>query len=431
MLMSAPSSTARLSGREDALWNLIGSLIYAGCQWLVLVATVKLSSAADVGRLSFAFALTAPVFLLLQLRLRSASATDASLAYSDRQYTVLRILCTSLAIAVTVALCIGIHLEHKEISIVLWVAMAKAIESGSDLTYGLLQQRHHLRIVALSMAARGVFSVLAFCLLLHRVGRLSTALAGLCAAWLLVFVVIDVPFAIRAAKPKGQRNQMARGGILQLAWLTLPLGLSTMFMSLSANMPRYFIEHSLGTAALGVFSASAYLTMTGSVIISAVAESTIARMAQHFAAGQTTQALHLLKRVRNLTLFLSTMLIVISAIGGRVILAKLYSAEYAARGGLLLLMMCAAAAANMASVYGYALIAARRFQSYLACLVLSSVTTALACWLAVPRWSVLGAAAGCLVGYVLQFLASRALLTYGLRPKAMSVCQPSPLLLQR
>ncbi len=421
-------TSIKSSGKSDAAWNLLGSLIYAGCQWLVLVATVKFSSAADVGRLSLGFALTAPIFLLLQLRLRAASATDAVLAYTERQYAQLRVTCTALAMAVTFVLAKGLHLQHDELTIVLWIALAKAIESGSDLTYGLLQRKHNLRVVALSMAGRGVFSVVAFCYLLRSTGKLTAALAGLCLAWGLIFLGVDLPFALRAARSEVQPVVRAASGIWRLAWVTLPLGLSTMFMSLSANMPRYFIHHLMGAAALGVFSASAYLTMTGSVIISAIAESSIARLAQSFALGQTLDAHRILRRVRNLTLVLSVALIAASALGGRAVLTHLYRAEYAGSQTLLVVMMCAAAAANLASVYGYALIAARRFASYLGCLVLSSVTTALLCAVMVPRWSTMGAAVGCLAGYAVQFAVSRLMMASEFRtqssPDAVAISFP-------
>ena len=407
----------RSAVRSEALWNLLGSLIYAGCQWLVLVATVKLASVADVGRLSLGFALTAPIFLLLQLRLRAASATDAKLAYTQRQYALLRLACTGLALAATLVLCLVLHLKREEMIIVLLVALAKAVESGSDLTYGLLQRCHNLRVVALSMMARGVSAVLLFWFLLRSTGRLSTALAGLVSAWALIFFAFDVPMALRATAGQRQEIERGTGGVLQLAWLTFPLGLSMMLTSLCANMPRYFVQHAMGAAALGVFSASAYLTMTGSVVISAIAESTMARMAQSFAAGEALDAMAMLRRVRNVTVLLSATLVAVSAACGRMILTHLYRAEYGGGSALLLVMMCAAGAANMASIYGYALIAARRFQSQLLCLVFSSLVTAIACAFAVPRWGTMGAAAGCLIGYGFQFLASRAVLHHGLRPQ--------------
>ena len=183
-----------------------------------------------------------------------------------------------------------------------------------------------------------------------------------------------------------------------------------MVMSLSANMPRYFIQHLLGASGLGIFSAAAYLTMTGSVIISAIAESSIARMAQCLALNELDQARIILRRVRDTTLVLSSGMIVLRLSFGRALLAHLYRAEYAGNATLLTVMMCAAGAANLASVYGYGLIAARRFQTYLFCLAAAGVVTTVACASAIPRWGTMGAAAACLAGYAVQVIASRTLL---------------------
>src|ERR1700760_4623064 len=83
---------------HDLLWMAIGNAIYTGCQWGVLVATVKRGTPEMVGRLSLGFAICAPIFLFCQLRLRTASATDAGNEYQAAEYLALRILCTSLAL---------------------------------------------------------------------------------------------------------------------------------------------------------------------------------------------------------------------------------------------------------------------------------------------------------------------------------------------
>ena len=410
----------------DALWNLLGNLVYAGCQWLVLVATVKLLAPAQVGQLSLGFAVTAPIFLLLHLRLRAASATDANLAFTRSDYIVLRIACTALAVLLSWAVCAVAHFDHEQLRIVLWIAIAKTIESGSDLMYGLSQRAENLRAIALSMAARGLLSVVAFVFLLLRTHRLDVALVGLCAAWAAVFFLLDVPIGMRMSQTTDASSQgWTMQSIVRLAWLTAPLGLSTMFMSLSANMPRYFIEHSLGAGALGIFSAAGYLTMTGSVAISAIAESSIARMARLLAARQLAEATAILDRVRDVTLVLSGVLIAVSIVAGKQILLHIYRADYVSVRGLLVMMMVAATAANLASVYGYALIAARRFRAHLWSLILSTACTAIACVVAIPRWGAMGAAFACLVGYALQAAAARAWLRPALSHEVPAKAAPA------
>src|ERR1700761_4750561 len=82
---------------RDVIWMVAGNAFYVGCQWGVLVATVKCGTAEMVGQLSLGFAICAPIFLFCQLRLRAASATDAGYEYEAPEYLTLRLLCTVLA----------------------------------------------------------------------------------------------------------------------------------------------------------------------------------------------------------------------------------------------------------------------------------------------------------------------------------------------
>lgn len=417
--MTSPSISRLRSG---ALWNILGSLVYAGCQWGILVATVKLSTGADAGRLSLGFAISAPVFLLLQLRLRAASATDATLAFTPSHYIRLRALCTVLALVVCWAICRITGLAPDTSRIVLLVALAKAIESGSDLMYGLMQQADNLRAIALSMILRGVLASAAFTVLIARTHRLDAALGGLCAAWLLVFLVMDLP----TANLKSSGHAAGLSSLGRLAVLTFPLGLSTMLMSLMANMPRYFIEHRMGPHALGIFSAAGYLTMTVSIIISAMAESSIADMARLFAAGDGARAALVLRSVLFTTIVLSALSLIASQLFGSTILRIVYRSEYGEASTLLTVLMVAAAMANLSSVYGYALIAARRFHRYLSCLILSSLCTATACALLIPHWGTMGGALACVIGYTVQSASSFLLLRRDIasRRDPVSLLQP-------
>ena len=421
MPISTPNSTTHSAARStthsaDAFWNVLGSLVYSGCQWGVLIATVKLSSAVDAGRLSLGFAISAPVFLLLQLRLRAASATDAQATFSAADYISLRALCTLLACALTLALCFVSGLSHDERTIVLWVAIAKAIECGSDLMYGLLQQADRMRPVALSMTLRGLLGSTAFAFVLARTHRLDLALAGLSASWLLVFLGFDLAQTV-AANDERWRFNTSVAKLAALTRLTLPLGLSTMFMSLMANMPRYFIQHTLGLGVLGIFSAAGYLTMTVSIIISALAEAGIARMARLFAEGHTHEAARLLQQILGTTIALSAASIAASLLFGRVILKIVYHAEYGSAAGLLTGLLLAGALANIASVYGYALLAARRFMRYLGCLALASSVAAAACACLIPHWGLKGAVWACLLGYGVQCCSSWYMLRKDMAPR--------------
>src|SRR5262245_13252375 len=67
----------RPSLRTNFLWTLAGNVVYAGCQWGMLIVLAKLGTPAMVGEFSLGLAICAPIFMLSNLNLRGVQATDA------------------------------------------------------------------------------------------------------------------------------------------------------------------------------------------------------------------------------------------------------------------------------------------------------------------------------------------------------------------
>lgn len=399
-----PAQRPRL--RHSMLWMLAGNILYMGCQWGVLVATVKLGAPAMVGRFSFAFAVCAPIFLFAQLRLRAASATDARLDFAPQDYLALRVLGILAAALAVALLCWLGRFDVATAKIIAIVAVAKAVESGSDVLYGISQHGEHMRVVAISMILRGVLSLAAFTLLLWHTHRLLPALLGFCLGWSLVFLFYDLPQAFRFLRSNGLRNR----SVLHFQWpvlkrltaVTLPLGLAAMLMSFAMNMPRYFVEHFRGSSELGIFSALSYLTLTGAVVVNSITEAAMPRFAQYMAARQRTQAANLLWRLLAITAFFSGAGIAVAACFSHPLLLVVYKAEYAGSTRLLVLLMIGAGLANLAAVCNYLLLAGRQMLAHLVSLVALTVLMAAACVYCVPRWGATGAAIASLLAFTVQ-----------------------------
>src|ERR1039458_2184341 len=84
------SATRTRTLRTNFLWNATGNAVFALCQWGIVIVFAKLGSATLVGQLVYGLALTAPLFVVAGLQLRSIQATDADNRHTLGQWLGLR-----------------------------------------------------------------------------------------------------------------------------------------------------------------------------------------------------------------------------------------------------------------------------------------------------------------------------------------------------
>jgi O-antigen/teichoic acid export membrane protein len=384
--MDAGAGTTSL--RRNTAWALAGNIGYAACQFGILSAIAKLTTAADVGRFALALALTAPVIGFANLNLRGVQAVDARAEYVFGAYLGLRLVTTALALVVVWGISVGLGYQGVSLYVILVVGLAKAFESLSDVIFGRLQKAENLRRVGTSMLVKGVLSLVTVGVLLQLTGDLLVAAIGLCACWAAVFLVYDFPAVVRleSARPTFDRPTLSR-----LAWLALPVGLLTALTSLTINIPRYDIEASLGAAQLGHFAAIAYFALALSQPILALGIAVSPRLAHYFVTDRRAYR-SLSQRTLAIAGVLGILVVMAATFFGRVFLRLAYTPEYAAHHDLLVWIALGTAVVFVNSALGYAVTAARRFreQTWIAALALT--VCAVTSHFAVPRFGLIGAA---------------------------------------
>src|SRR5205814_4799516 len=93
--------------------------------------------------------------------LRAVQATDAGRQYRFADYLRLRILATLIGLAVIGAIVWICGFGHRTAAVILAIALAKGVETLSDIHYGLFQLNDRLNQTGRSMILRGVLSVAA------------------------------------------------------------------------------------------------------------------------------------------------------------------------------------------------------------------------------------------------------------------------------
>jgi O-antigen/teichoic acid export membrane protein len=393
--------------RHNFSWTLAGNIVYAACQWGMLIVLAKLGGPLMVGQFALGLSICAPIMLFAGMSLKTVQASDVRLQYTFADYFGLRLITTGVAVVAVAGVAFATGQRRETAWVILLVGGAKAVESISDIVYGWLQQYEDMRRIAQSLMLRGAAGLMALAGGVLLSGSVVGGAAAFVIAWALVLVLFDARpgQSLRAEPSSGldngwvvpRQNRLGRprwdrGTLCQLTCLALPFGVATVLASVAGNLPRYFIEHTLGERALGIFAALAYLIVAGTTAVSALAQASLPRLARHYTAGEAKDFRALISKLLGIGALLGVVGLGLTAGAGRPLLTLMYGPEYAARTDVLLWLVAAAGLAFLGWFLDFALFAARRFLVLVPLNLAVVAAMIVGCGLFIPGHGMIGAA---------------------------------------
>lgn len=403
--------------RRNFSWTFIGNLIYSGCQWGMLVVLAKLGNPEMVGTFTLGLAVTAPVMMFSNLQLRDIQTTDAKNHYLFNDYLGLRLITTGLALPIILWITLATGYKGETAIVIILIGFAKGLESISDVFYGLLQKHEKMDRMAVSVMMKGPLSLLMLSTGTYISGSIVWGVVGLVIAWACILLIWDIPsyrwlinkFTSEGEIPDSLEGKTAKprwqlGTIRKLIWLSLPLGLVMMLISLNANIPRYFLEQSLGKKELGVFAALAYLIVAGNMVVSALGSAARPRLAKYYAGGNVSAYQKLLLQLVAIACLLGLSGILVAWVAGGQILTIVYQPEYAKYTELLIWLMVTAGIGYVSSFLGEGMTAARYFRTQIPLFIIVTSTSAIASFWFIPRNGLKGAAIALMIAEIVRII---------------------------
>jgi O-antigen/teichoic acid export membrane protein len=405
-----------LTLKQNFAWTFVGDMIFAAAQWAMLAVIAKLGTPEMVGLFTFGLAVTAPIIIFANLKLRAVQATDARQDFQFGNYLALRLIALGLAF-VTISLFTWWSAYSLETKIVIiLVAAAKCFDALSDIMYGYFQLHERMNRVSISRVVQGISQLVALGLTLLITENLIWSLGAWAVVSGLITVVYDIP------NVRSVRNELWSGAAMQvelsslvpiwkyvslkkLLWLALPLGFATMLGSLWLNIPRYVIQYYEGTYQLGIFAAVTSLVMIGSTIIAALGQSASPRLAKYHAEGQYGAFDQLMIRLVILGGALGLAGLVVMWVAGEVVLTLLYTVEYAAYSGLLVWLFLGMSVQFTFIFLGTGMQAMREFRFFLPVQATSCVLVLTLAVLLVPDYGLLGGVLSMIASNIFEGLA--------------------------
>jgi O-antigen/teichoic acid export membrane protein len=413
-----------LSLRSNFVWILTGNVVYAICQCGAIVALAKLGSSSMIGQFSLGLAIAAPVLMFTNLNLRAVQATDARRVHSFGDYLGLRLAMTLAGLGVIALIVLVGRYERQTALVILIVALAKGIETVSDIHYGLFQLNDRLDQSGRSMIIRGVLSVAALSAGLYLTHNVLWGCAGMALVWLMALLFFDARqgrrFVVEAGecdRPESLANpflpwaqRLGRSwGLIRTA---LPLGIATTMAALNLNMPRYFIHTRLGERQLGIYSAMAYATVPMILVSDSLGHSVVPRLARFYAGARLGEYRALLFKMLAVGACLGFGGLAVARLLGAQLLSLFFGNEYAAHSGTFVVLILAAAIYCVACMFTSAVTSARRFMIQAPIYVLIAATNAAACAIWVPAAGLAGGAAAMVVAATVHLVLGATVVGY-------------------
>jgi O-antigen/teichoic acid export membrane protein len=398
----------------NVAWTASSNVAYALCQWGMLVAFARLGTPEGLGQFAFALAISAPVMMFLQLQLRTVQVTDTRARFEFADYLTLRAVSSLAGLGIVVAIAAAMGTGASGIVVAAIVAGVKMLDGLADVLYGAWQKLERLEVPSALLMINGAVSLAALTFALWAgatvagavIGSLAGSIAALIAAAWLTRTRLGVTFT----PDDGVRRRIG-----EIARVALPLGFVMALISLTSNIPRYFIQAWLGERELGIFAALTYVTAAGMTIVSAVGNSLTPAMARDFDRGDARAFARRFWLLASVAAGIGISGFLTAVFFARPLLEIAYGVEYARSAGVFVHAMALGTVTYLAGAVGFAMSAARCFRSQapMFALVVATIFAASAAW--IPSSGLHGALSALMAGAAVQLALGAALLGPAIR----------------
>jgi O-antigen/teichoic acid export membrane protein len=398
---------------RNMAWAFLGNTVYAAGQWAVFILLVKVLRPEYAGAFAYATAVTGPIFVLANLRLRNLLATGVESPGGFSDYLNARLLTTAAAVAMSIG--IGALSSHVgSFAVLVIMTVGRGCDALSEICHGLFQHELDMRAAAIGLSINGLASVGLVAVVLAVSPSLEVATAASAAGSFVALVVWDLPKAAHRRTVGVQRDGACRGidripSVRRLLTMALPIGLSSGIGSVQANIPRYVIASYLGPAMLARFAAISYITMVGHLVVNATSQAALPLLAREVRHSPAQYRLRLGGLVAS-TIALGSLTLLASLVFGRRALVVIYGPEYGDSIGVLLWLLLATMMTFTSVLLGTGTTARHRFSAQCAISATSLVVVAATTAPLVNAYGLIGAAWALLAGSLVE-LSAYAVLT--------------------
>lgn len=309
-------------------WTVVSNIVTALVKWIMLMTIAKWLTPHDVGIYALALAVTSPLILFANMKLRALYVNANQAHYYA--YSMARNLVASSVMLLIVLLAFGLYRDAW--LIIVLVALSKALELVSDLMYALAHRAQDMARLSQQIVIKQLFLLVLFVAALFWQHDLTVALV-IQVMGQVFYLGIETKLFVRHYSFERTVSWPLMWSILALG---LPLGLTQFVLSFNTFLPRYALELFSTPAILGYFSAIAYVTVIANILMGAISQNYLSIFKQLDVAQNYEKMQHVFyKELLAVAVFLCVVLAMASVFLGQWLLEIIYTPDYATYAWLL------------------------------------------------------------------------------------------------
>ncbi|MFY0803775.1 lipopolysaccharide biosynthesis protein [Peribacillus frigoritolerans] len=387
---------------SNTVWFFMGNLVYSLYQFLIIIIFAKLNGESDIGIMTMATAIVAPIFTFTCLNMRQVLATDAKKEYDINSYLSIRIIsvCVGFCLCGLIAVLYG--QGFVESIIIILMALARSGESLSDIVHGEFQRRELIKWISGSLIIRGVITLFIVSITYYLSNNnIIIAMLAQAIVWICVFYFRDLSILRRYLKIKIVFNWIE---IKRLVWICLPLALTATINILIVNIPRYFIDAYTSKEEVGIYSALSGFVSMGTIITTAIFYVASPRLAKLLVEHRTRDYLKLLVLMEGIVFIVGMMVLSLMYVWGPVIVKVVFNSNIAQHSDLMIVLTLSWMINILLGALGVGVTAARRFVTQLSFEVITLFVVGIFCFFLVPSLGMIGAAWSLVGTYTVKYI---------------------------
>lgn len=380
-------------------WIFVANLIASLTKWLILVIIARILTPEDVGAYSLALAVSAPITLFANMKLRSLYITNQKYYFGDYLYS--RNLLSVLAFIVLFTITLVVY--PNQFYIILLVGLIKICDLQSDIFYSVPHKNENMKLIGKLLIGKHLNSLVFFLITLYYTTDLTTALLIQFAFQILYLLFVEKRLITN--KYSLSNHGFNKHSIKNIILTGIPLGFVQMLFSLNSSYPRYLLEYFESAETLGYFSAIAYIVTVGNLLMNAVSQNflpNLARLISNKKYSSFERTLFI-----NLTItsiILGGSIILFSFIFGGTFLEIFYGVEYADYTDILILMSIAVAINFISWNFDTALLAMRYISIQPKISVIVLIVNLILGYLLIKQYGIYGATYTIIITNCLQLI---------------------------